>query len=98
MSQESLVRARAFIAKHPWKFAKTYAKTAPHEYLVLDRIPKEDHAEFMWFVGQIWQFGRKERFWRTFVTYLRIDGKKYWTMDKTIEDTDLINRADIAEA
>ena len=26
--------AKAFAGRHDWKYATTYAKTAPHEYLV----------------------------------------------------------------
>jgi len=91
----NLERARCFIEKHTWKFAKTYAKKAPHEYLTLDKMQtEEDKAEFFWFVNEIMKYGKPERFWRTVFRYLRVDGKKYWTMDKAVQDTDLINRAE----
>ena len=38
--------ARAFCESHQWKFAKTYAKTAPHEYLVKKWLSEEDRLLF----------------------------------------------------
>ena len=32
---------RAFVDREPWTFAKTYAETWPHEYLVRDRVGAE---------------------------------------------------------
>ena len=38
--------ARTFCESHPWKFATTYAKTAPHEYLVKKWLSEEDRLLF----------------------------------------------------
>ena len=41
---------RDFIAKQNWVFAKTYANSAPHEYIVLSKVlgdnGKEEFLEF----------------------------------------------------
>jgi hypothetical protein len=88
-------RWRAFIALSKWTFAKTYAKKAPHEYTVLKSTYSPE--TFRAFVQFIWDHGYKERFWRREFTYIDIDGWKYWTMDPTVESTDLINRARIKD-
>jgi len=46
-------RLRAFIKANTWIFAKTYAKTAPHEYTV--KNPK-DTKEFNFFVKKIREY------------------------------------------
>ena len=37
---------RDFIHRHEWTFAKTYAAFCPHEYLVMNRQPKEEWPLF----------------------------------------------------
>ena len=32
---------KAFVDREAWTFAKTYAKTWPHEYLVRDRVDED---------------------------------------------------------
>ncbi len=38
----SLEEAKVFAENHAWKFAKTYADSAPHEYLVKNWLSDED--------------------------------------------------------
>ncbi len=38
--------AKMFVESHKWKFATTYAKTAPHEYLVKKWLNEEDRLLF----------------------------------------------------
>lgn len=84
----------AFVNRFKWRFAKTYAAFAPHEYLVLNwlRAPR-DRKDFYEFSKDIFEHGttcfyngRYER------KYLEVDGYWYWSMDATPEETDLINR------
>ena len=42
----TLEEAKAFAENHKWKFATTYAKTAPHEYLVKRWLSEEDRLLF----------------------------------------------------
>jgi hypothetical protein len=91
--EDELDRWRAFIGMSKWIFAKTYAKFAPHEYTLL----KQTHSSntFLEFARFIERHGYKEKFGKREYTYVNIDGWKYWTMDPTPEQTDLINRARI---
>ena len=74
----------------PWTFAKTMPYI-PHEYPRLKQWPDKE----LWFevVRYIWANGYKEKFGRRWYTYLNAGGYKHWTMDPTVESTDLINRA-----
>ena len=38
---------RDFVSEFKWTFAKTYAKKAPHEYIVLDKVGFEHRAYFV---------------------------------------------------
>ena len=81
-----------FIDSYEWIFAKTYAKTAPHEYCVCEYgDPKRN--EFVEFAKHIKQHGYKDYFWGHPNMYLRIGEWKYWSMDDPVENTNLINRA-----
>ncbi len=85
-----------FINSVEWTFAKTYAKTAPHEYVVKDKLASEEMKRvFESFVIFIREHGYRAEFWGTTHTYLDVDGKKYWTMGEPLEETDIINRSEI---
>jgi hypothetical protein len=79
-----------------WTFAKTYAETAPHEYVVLGRhgcpLSRED---FVRAAKVIASFGQPAKFYSMTGIYLTSpDGlNKWWTMDYHLDDTDLINQA-----
>lgn len=92
MDNVALESARKYISSVKWIFAKTYAKTAPHEYALRKEKPELD-AEFVSFVMLIRAEGYDEKFWDQNHRYLDIDGHKYWTMGDAIKDTILINRA-----
>ena len=81
-----------FIDSADWVFAKTYAKTAPHEYAVRDKTPSLED-EFVYFVKFIRKHGYKEKFWSKTHTYYDVGEYKYWTMGNPIEETTIINRA-----
>lgn len=74
-----------------WINAKTYSKTAPHEYIVRKNNP-ELEKEFIYFVEFIRENGYKKKYGRSTYTYLDIDGYKYWTMGAPIKITIIINR------
>ena len=89
---------RAFILRHEWTFAKTYAAFCPHEYIVMKRLPPEEHPLF----PVIARFIREKGFTAEYGhlgprQYYIVDDYYYWTMDKEVEDTDLINRAKLSD-
>ena len=89
---------RDFIAKQNWVFAKTYANSAPHEYIVLSKVLGDNgKEEFLEFAKIIRDQGFPARFFNRHNTYFYIDGYFYWTMDERVEDTDLINRCKAAD-
>lgn len=95
ITDEELARARAFIAARRWKFASTYAKTAPHEYTV--RYWDPDVAEYFWFARLILECGYRQNYYKRINRYLEIDGWKYFGLpdgyDNRIEESEVINRA-----
>jgi hypothetical protein len=80
---------RLFVEATAWRFAKTYAATWPHEYVV--RTP--DNAAMILAIAQhIFEHGTDGRFYSQIRKYHHEDGKVYWSMDSTAEDTTLVNR------
>jgi hypothetical protein len=68
---------RRFIDSVDWVFAKTYASTWPHEYIVKDRV---DKAMFEQIVSHIREHGFQGSFYRRTITYFEENGLVYWTM------------------
>ena len=92
LSKDNLRRFKNFIQESAWVFAKTYAKKAPHYYVVKDTL---NHKEFEWVTAFIRENGVKRRFWNKEFIYFYIpnDGFKYWTYGDPIEKTEVINKA-----
>jgi hypothetical protein len=89
---------RGFVNKYQWTFAKTYAQKAPHEYLVLDRIKDEwDRDMFVGVAQFINDAGFTAYYYSRQGRYYILDDYYYWTMDEVISETDLINRAKLAD-
>ena len=76
MNKEQAVK---FISGQKWIFAKTYAKTAPHEYIMV--FPNSPHRkkaeEFYHFIQKN---GYVKKFFNKKYKYINIEGYKYWTM------------------
>jgi len=90
MSDGSLpARLHDFIESTPWVFAKTYAKTWPHEYIVRDRV---DETLFLELARHISEHGYQGSFYRKSITYYDHESRVYWTMGGPVEDTIIINR------
>ena len=87
-----LEELKEFISKHEWINAKTYEKTAPHEYLALSKMSESERHLFVKFGKYIRSDGYEKLFWGKSYKYIDIDGYKYWTMDFNVEETDLVNR------
>jgi hypothetical protein len=82
---------RQFAGSTTWTFAKTYAKTWPHEYVV--RTPR-NAAMLVALARHIFEHGVDGRFFSQVRKYHHEDGKVYWSMDSTPEATGLLNRCD----
>lgn len=80
---------RDFIYEAQWTFAKTYAETWPHEYIVRERV---DERLFVELVRHIRAHGYEGAFYRKAITYFDEYGLVYWTMGEPIEVTTIINR------
>lgn len=84
-------RIDEYISKVYWKEAKTYAKTAPHEYTIRDwRKDLED--TFVEFALYIREVGVQEKFYSRTHTYFYHGDYKYWTMGDPIDVTVVLNR------
>jgi hypothetical protein len=84
----------AFVKSAKWIFAKTYAATWPHEYLI--RTPANAHL-LLALARHIFEYGVDGRFYSQVRKYHHESGKVYWTMDATPEATALVNRCDEAQ-
>jgi len=80
---------KRFIERVEWIFAKTYASTWPHHYIVREKV---DEKLFVKLVKHIREYGYEGRFYRMKITYFEEDGLVYWTMGAPIEETIIINR------
>ena len=68
---------RTFVAAWPWRFAKTYVESYPHEY-TLER--QGDPADFQRALRCIERWGVVESFWGAERKYFYVDDRKYWFM------------------
>jgi len=76
---------KQFIERTPWTFAKTYAKTWPHEYIVQEKV---DNELFLQLASLIDTNGYVSHFYKMTVTYYDYNGRTYWHMGN------IINRCD----
>lgn len=80
---------REFIDSLQWTFAKTYALTWPHEYIVREKV---DSVLFEAIARHIRQHGFEGQFYQRVLTYFAEDGLLYWTMGEPIKETTITNR------
>ena len=91
----SIEEAKTFAENHKWKFATTYAKTAPHEYLVKRWLSKEDRLLFERLVQTINKGSVIGYFYGHKNNYLILGDHYYWYMVDSYPENlavDLINR------
>ena len=89
----SLEEAKLYAESHFWKFASTYAKTAPHEYLMKKWLVEEDKLLYERFVATIRKESVVGYFYEHENNYLILGDHYYWYMP--LPDNlavDLINR------
>lgn len=70
-----------FINSADWIFAKTYAKTWPHEYIVEEKV---DSALFQKLANYIDNNGSLDYFYQKQMIYFEYDGHVYWHMENII--------------
>ncbi|MBR0415852.1 DUF91 domain-containing protein [Candidatus Saccharibacteria bacterium] len=78
---------REFVDSNEWTFAKTYAETAPHEYIIVkpDDPKRNNYLNALKF---IFENGFQESFYDKVYTRYILDGKKYWPMEQSFDDVD----------
>jgi hypothetical protein len=89
----NLVDAKKYAETHKWKFASTYAKSAPHEYLVKKWLVEEDQLLYERFIATMKKYSVTGYFYGHKNNYLILGDHYYWFMP-TPENMaiDLINR------
>ena len=78
-----------FIAQNKWTYAKTYAQTIPHEWIIRPKV-KEKFDDF---IKVIRERGVKARFFKREYTYFEFGNYYYWVMNSLTETDFIINRA-----
>ncbi|MBX3196463.1 MAG: class I SAM-dependent methyltransferase [Microbacteriaceae bacterium] len=78
-----------------WIWARTYAETAPHWYVVRGRTEGMTDSDYIRAGAVIRTFGEPGKFYDTTNIYLTSpDGSlRWWTMDASVASTGLINQA-----
>lgn len=78
-----------------WTFARTYAQTAPHHYVVLGRTEGMKEEDYVRAGRVIHTFGRPQKFYGMTSIYLTSPDERlrWWTMDHDVKETTLINQA-----
>ena len=94
MTAEEKDRALRFVESQEWIFAKTMAEI-PHYYCLKKRIA--DPEEFFWFVRLMEANSEEGQFYGKTYRYFYLGEWKYWMMDPTPEECDLINREKLCE-
>lgn len=84
-----------FAATHEWTFARTYAETAPHDYIVAGRTPEMTLDDAVRAARVIHTFGSPGKYYSQTKIYLvSPDGRyRWWTEDRHFTDATLVNRA-----
>ena len=78
-----------FVLASRWIFARTYASSWPHEYLLRT---DENAPLFLKLARHVFEHGVEERFYRSRRRYFHIGGQVYWSMDRSAELSTLVNR------
>ena len=97
MAKQFSAEIKHFIEDVEWIWAKTYADTWPHHYIVKEKV---DESLFLKMVMHIREHGEWEYFYSAQLKYFEQDGMVYWTMVPrnndpkwySPEDEDIINK------
>lgn len=80
---------KQFVESSDWTFARTYARTWPHEYIVRNH---DNAALILRLARHILHHGVDGRFYSQLRPYHHEDGMVYWVMDSNAEDVTVVNR------
>ena len=80
---------KSFISSSEWTYAKSYATTWPHWYIVRKNV---DEGMFVKTVEYIRANGYEAQFYNQKHVHFDDDKYSYWTMGAPIEETTIINR------
>ena len=70
-----------------WTEAKTYVHFAPHEYIVIPKLKKQESIYVKDFLRKIYLHGEIEIKWNKKWIYLIIDNYKYWGFASPLNQT-----------
>ena len=95
ITQQDLDWWLSFSASREWTFAKTYAESTPHCYIVEGRTSGVTHDDMVRASRVIHTFGQPGKYCSLTKIYLvSPDGRyRWWTEDGHFTDTTLLNRA-----
>ena len=85
---------REFIKSQEWTFAKTYAKSAPHEYIIKSTDNENGFERFAQFIRD---YGFIAYYFKRTGKYFIYGDYYYWTMGNPIPETTVLNRAQLAD-
>ena len=83
------------LERQRWTFAKSMPRM-PHSWTMWKDWTDEDQGLFRVVARGIREHGREELFHGRVYRYFIYNGWKYWHMDRSSEDTVLINRAQVS--
>lgn len=78
---------RDFVNSFDWTFAKTFAQSSPHEYIII----KPDHPrrrEYLDALKFLFNNSIKEKYYNQSYDRYILDGRKYWSMERSWDDVD----------
>lgn len=74
-------KLKRFVEKQNWIFAKTYAETWPHEYIVQEKV---ESSLFIELAHHIDTYGYENYFYKMKQIYFDYYGFTYWHMENII--------------
>ena len=84
------------IEKLTWKFAKSMPQM-PHWYTVRDRNDPEKNELYETLYWYVRNNSKPEKFWRKTYWYARVGKYKYWVMTDNVDESIIINRAEVKD-
>lgn len=78
---------RNFVNSFEWTFAKSFANTSPHEYIIIN----PDHPrrqEYLAALKFLFHNSVKEKYYDNAYDRYVLDGRKYWSMERSWDDVD----------
>lgn len=74
-------KLKRFIAEQKWIFAKIYATTWPHEYIIQEKV---DNDLFLQLAHHVDTYGYESYYYKSRIIYYDHNGHSYWHMENII--------------